>query len=182
MVIIEGPDSSGKSTLVKTLSARIPYATVKHNSGPAPASVMIKDMDELLEQWYCPIICDRIRAISELVYGTVMRGQSVIPHKYLTRIISLQIPIIYCRPPASFIMSPVHEHREEESDEHTKAVERHHRSLVAQYDRVMSELPHIHYDFMSWSPDQLNLLVDYIRATLRLQEKEQWELQPRLKV
>lgn len=106
MIIVEGPEGSGKSYLAEHLG-RIFRAEVFHSGGP-PRSV-----DELVgriqkQRSSFGSVLDRSSFVSELVYGPVVRGGTSIPRTELiehARSFMLEGWIlIYCRPPTQALI------------------------------------------------------------------------------
>lgn len=75
MIIVEGPDGSGKTTLVERLAReiRLPVASKVVASDTQPI-VNIRDWTETnVHKGFQPVIFDRHRLISEPIYGPAMR-------------------------------------------------------------------------------------------------------------
>ncbi len=126
MLIVEGPDGSGKSTLVRYLRDRIGW--------PVASRVVDKDTNAMVDitEWtkenlakgFHPMIYDRHRLISELVYGPIMRRSSEFPEFYNDRWLIPAVSdfwdaepwVIMCLPPLSQVISNL------EGDEDNKAV------------------------------------------------------------
>lgn len=106
MIIIEGPDNSGKSTLANDLSSQLRMPVLSSIRPPADATLWAKvyhGHDQLHPQRG---IRDRLYAISEYVYGRVLRGGSEIGDRHsevMMDLLSRPYPIIYCRPSLEFI-------------------------------------------------------------------------------
>lgn len=75
MIIVEGPDGGGKSTLVKRLSAELslPVAPKVVASDTTPVVDLRRWTEENVYQGFQPVIFDRHRLISEPIYGPAMR-------------------------------------------------------------------------------------------------------------
>lgn len=132
MIIVEGPDGAGKSTLVNSLADRLRYI-VHRNSGPP------KDVEALHERinkyrslphW---TICDRHAGLSELIYGPIIRGtriafnpSAILPGKVL----------IYCRPPLETLMAS-HVIKESDPPDHAQKVTERIKAIVEAYDAAM---------------------------------------------
>lgn len=78
MIIVEGPDGSGKTTLIKQLQERYPDLEI----APRVVSQQAQEMTDLqvwvnenLMQGFQYKIFDRHRLISEFIYGPVLRNQ-----------------------------------------------------------------------------------------------------------
>ncbi len=108
MIIIEGMDNSGKSTLASRISKKldIPY---HHNIKPESHDKFVQGFFlQLAGSWELRIQ-DRFSPISELVYGSVVRDKSVLEachFKYLDMMLrGNHATIIYCRPKVETILN-----------------------------------------------------------------------------
>lgn len=111
MLIVEGPDGAGKTTLIKQLRREYDFMLVV-SSGPMRtrqrfiASLMLFSYFERsyptkpVAMLPIPIVCDRHPAISEPIYGSLFR-QPYIFEDEVTLLPSTSI--IYCRPPVETI-------------------------------------------------------------------------------
>lgn len=100
IIIIEGPDGSGKTTLANQLSRQTGYKII-HRTRPKTEEEKAIMMDEYLQ-----IIRSRENVIfdrswySEMVYGPVMRDASVISYSQMydleRRLMKVGAMIIYC--------------------------------------------------------------------------------------
>jgi thymidylate kinase len=82
MIILEGPDGGGKSTLAANLERLFDFEI--HHHGPYPE---ISDPDELADKYVASITRDVVRDvvmdrswISESIYGPIVRGHSRLSH------------------------------------------------------------------------------------------------------
>lgn len=75
MIIVEGPDGSGKSTLVDRLSRtlKLPVAGKVVGSDTQPLLDIKKWTEDNVSKGFQPVIFDRHRLISEPIYGPAMR-------------------------------------------------------------------------------------------------------------
>lgn len=107
MLVVEGPDGGGKTTLIKLLSEELglPVAPRVVSQG-TEAMVDLKDwVDNNLEEGFQPVIFDRYRLISEPIYGPILRDQAQPGFDDITwlgprikRFYDLDPIIIYCLP------------------------------------------------------------------------------------
>lgn len=116
MVIVEGPDGAGKTTLIEAMKARYglevaPRVVTKD----AEAMVSLPDwVDENLAKGLQWLIFDRHRLISEPIYGPILRStpeegfDSVIQmHLWFEKFYDLAPLIIYCLPPMQTVVNNV---------------------------------------------------------------------------
>lgn len=120
MIIVEGMDNSGKSTLIANISNRFGLKVIKR-SGPPQADVTINItlreatqafmLDTLSFLELNPqVIFDRFPLLSEEVYGPILRDGSVFQKGtlpaacWLERLRQCNPLIVYCRPPEEKIL------------------------------------------------------------------------------
>lgn len=108
IIIIEGPDGSGKTTLVNFLGKELGVGIAPRVvSKDTEAMVDLKEwVDKNLDQGKVPQIFDRHRLISETIYGPIVRGTAQPGFSELSwmgprlkRFYDLEPLIIYCLPP-----------------------------------------------------------------------------------
>lgn len=138
MIIVEGMDNSGKSTLVKTLSKSMGLLALNNRvklSSPAEFRAYTTDMIELSRGY--PVIFDRWPGISEWVYGPILRGISHITKEalrlHLFWLNDRGFQIVYCRPPTDDLLNWG-------SEDQREGVQSNARSLITKYDRVMDDI------------------------------------------
>lgn len=154
MIILEGPDNAGKTTLAKSLSLALEIP-IHHSGGPP------KDKSEILHRQANintllfnrkVLILDRIPVISDATYGQVLRGSSHFDDTQQPAEVrrNLWLPIIYCRPPTSHLLNldaRLEEIKAYKPPEHVAAVKANAAAIVTRYDMVMGLWPHWNYDF-----------------------------------
>lgn len=106
MIILEGMDNSGKTTLAQRLLEEFPELRVIKSCGHASVGDALAWVAAAIRNEDPRMLYDRYFPISERVYGTVCR-QGDIFGSYTFDILSLTFRreplIIYCRPPLSTI-------------------------------------------------------------------------------
>lgn len=98
IIVVEGCDNTGKSTLIQSLAERIKAPLARSYGKP-------KDSGDI-ETWHwwaracpqSPIILDRHPVISDLVYGPLLRGGTHSSIEW-AREFRGDMFLIYCRPP-----------------------------------------------------------------------------------
>lgn len=144
MIIIEGMDNSGKTTLGETLAAHFDWPLI-HSPGYGPEMVNWA-MSTLLVK--APRIYDRHPCISERVYGPVLRNRVEFNSRrgeaVIERFIEENPLIIYCKPPDSVITKDLKGQME--------GIESNALTLIMTYNRLMAYLSDmgflvIKYDF-----------------------------------
>ena len=117
MIIVEGPDGAGKTTLIKNILDAYPDLEV----APRVVSKETNDLTDL-QQWvdhnlaegFQYKLFDRHRLISEFIYGPTLRKEQrpgftsgVWVHGSLRRFYLLKPVIIYCLPPLEVVRQNV---------------------------------------------------------------------------
>ena len=91
-IVVDGADGSGKSTLIAEC-----FPDALHMGGPPKTREELRERLHMLEPGR---VYDRWTGISELVYGTIIRGNLLVPRSEFNEAIKKYRPIvIYCRPP-----------------------------------------------------------------------------------
>lgn len=163
MIILEGPDNSGKSTLARELANLTRYLVIHPGGAPIDAAHEIQCMEEQFKQSGLNVIHDRVTCISQPVYNTMRNtsGPSIGTCKHIFKLLNHRHNlIIYCRPPNEIVLSMQnHVVKSHDSPEHIKLVEANQEKLVASYDLLFSLVPHIKYDYTIDSAEDLAKLL-----------------------
>lgn len=162
MIIIEGPDNSGKTTLAKFLAKEI-GREYYHAGGPPKSTPEIIGRVHFSFDNKDKYIFDRSPLISEQVYG-VMRGQLYLNFEenedLYSRFRELGPIIIYCRPPNDTILDmSTHEAKPHDTVEHVKQVTDKAVQMIALYDDAIEHpvMPKqvIYYDYTKDDKEEL---------------------------
>lgn len=167
IVILEGPDGSGKSTLGTYLASQTGRPLL-HSPGVTQGELEMKAW--VLRMLTSPLrdnfILDRFPLISEPIYGPVLRNEVLIPKSHPLHTAWHRIPttLIYCRPPTDAIYEAVIAKNE---SQHLLANMPH---IINGYDQLISELL-VHAQGMSeirvhtfdYTRDSMDLMVDIIQ-------------------
>lgn len=154
MIIIEGADGAGKSTLVEAFRLHSPrYFWALRSSGPPKDETKV--LDALL--WFAKrpsefdLVFDRHPAISEFIYGPILRGKNFLAKFSQTTLLNAVDAIVYCRPPMPKIIDNVRKSYQ------LSGVNEKIEKIVYAYDDMMFELglkiPVILYDFTVHNPE-----------------------------
>lgn len=110
MIIVEGPDGAGKTTLIKTLveATGLPVAP-RVVSKDAEAMVdLVKWTEDNVQAGFQPLIFDRHRLISEPIYGPVLRAE-LTPEFMDTEWFYTQLDNLYaCNPFIIYCLPSIH--------------------------------------------------------------------------
>lgn len=141
IVIVEGPDNSGKSTLIELLVKT--YRAIKGQDPHvehSPSKLVVEGKHREWLQWIedtlnreSDSIYDRHSIISEAVYGPILRDTDLLSTtRYLDRLKRLGPLIIYCKPPLERIL--------ETTKPEMEGVQERLKDLALSYDMHMTNL------------------------------------------
>jgi thymidylate kinase len=156
-VICEGPDGTGKSTLIESARQKDKYFVRFQSSGPPPTLETVTAVLFWLRQFpkAIHVVCDRLPCISDRVYGPILRKVDLFKGLPLNFGLGAADVIIYCRPPIEVMM------RNAQTGTHLAGVAEKQKALIQGYDelfmRIEKELPAkvIRYDFTKESAEEL---------------------------
>jgi hypothetical protein len=121
IVVVEGPDGSGKSTLIDNLrfSCDKHYVALRRSGPPQDADEIVTVVNWMnrMSIGKVPLICDRHPLISEPIYGQALRGSNLLDGIYSVDDIKENFldhvdRVIYCRPPTSVICRKMHDNQQ----------------------------------------------------------------------
>lgn len=168
MIIFEGPDGSGKTTLINEFREQFDIPIAPRVVGKNTEAMLdLRDwVDNNLEEGFQRVIFDRYRLISESIYGPIIRD---IQHEgfddrewlmgRLVKFYNIHPIIIYCLPPLQAVIDNVTD------DEDNQMVQPRIRSIYNAYvsratlDFIMCPAPVFIYDYTQPFP---------------VEEKQQW--------
>lgn len=169
MIIIEGPDGGGKTTLVKQLSHTlgIPVAPKVVDSDTRAMVDLRQWTDQNLDKGFHRTIYDRHRLISEPIYSSVLSDRQLDERFWepqwfqaaMTKLIVMIQPIVvYCMPPFATVWNNVR------GDSQNVIVSPRIRGLYNAYlNRMTLDLSAFKFDYTAADADvQFNKLVDHI--------------------
>ena len=149
IIIVEGMDGTGKTTLAQQLAHRLEVQPRKYvgSSGPSDdyrLTLVDRTISEITELEITsergePVkrLYDRFPLISEAIYGPTLRGCNCFGAQYYLarrRLLTLRTVIIYCRPPKNVIRSNV------QQTPQMSGVLEHFDELLDAYDQLFLEL------------------------------------------
>lgn len=113
MIIVEGCDNTGKSTLVARIASDLKIMAITSRSRPRSIEDIAQYTAEMtLLSCKYPTVFDRWQPISESIYGPVCRNTQLIDDEAQTAldwVTSFVNPlVIYCRPPLAAVVKTIH--------------------------------------------------------------------------
>lgn len=140
VIIVEGFDNSGKTSLVQKLQRYLPEHRTIHSPGPKGASLHFWVATQLREMAENPrVIYDRFPLISDMVFGPILRDEVVFSpeqwYGYWKELLKHDPFIVYTRPATNFIMDSLLQR------EQMDGVVRKAPALLEAYDNLFRDLP-----------------------------------------
>lgn len=161
IIVVEGTDNAGKTTLALSMAKKMKAIYVKSENIPPK--------DEYLDQYStiliaCQeygngiVITDRHHAVSEPIYGPIVRGASSIDQKFAAAFLGGINAFVYCRPSNSVITRTMNER------EQMKGVSHNIEAIIEMYDKFFAQ-PHIRERtwVFDWTKDLEQVLIEEIR-------------------
>jgi hypothetical protein len=162
VLIVEGPDCSGKSFLAAALG-RVMGVEVVHAGGP-PVS-RLEFVERLSRQLSSRgKILDRCAVVSERVYGTVLRDETIIPEEGLRlwtkNFVDDGWSLVYCRLPDPVTLERMRltlvssgAAKSYKTGQHIAKILEHAPDILRAYDRVIAEIeragmPVVRYNYL----------------------------------
>lgn len=168
MIIVEGPDNSGKSTLIQQLLKDYSISLFLTSKGPIHNLKCFEErvLDVINHLGSYSYIMDRCPLLSEEVYGPILRSKNLIdeleyPSYYRRKLYSSlsqgETFLIYCRPPKPILLDfKNHQVKEHDTQEHLNNIILKAESIIEAYDTIVGPIANFIYDYTS--PEAYNLL------------------------
>ena len=180
MIIVEGPDNSGKSTLINQLGKDFGIKLIEPVShGPVKGFKDLYDrtnglIKRAISNHTNKIIVDRISLISEPIYGTICRNKNLWKlspkdeEKFWKVLDILDCIYIYCRPDDNIVLSMrTHQIKDYDTPVHLKALKENQQRIVEAYDKYFSSFtrPYFKYNYNKESSyrDLTNFIKEHIK-------------------
>ena len=174
MIIIEGPDNSGKSTLIDSLVKDFNLLIADKPHGPPKniADLVNRTSKLLLRQDSARYILDRHPLFSEAIYGPILRNKNLWDENKTMRDALLNILdnansegtvfIIYCRPPDEVVLNfDTHLVKSYDTTEHLEGLKNKGHEIIKAYDNLMSSWADFKYNYKE--KDSYKLLTQKLR-------------------
>lgn len=170
LIVIEGPDNAGKSTLVERLRKDSKHRFVSMLGGRTMDHVEMRRQTYKLTNEIAngfetrTVLCERFFPLSDSVYRRLYGGERAFsPNEYKSVLHDLRgkIRIVYCRPPLSFAMQAALTGKGDDDAEWIEKVQQTLPALYSAYDEIMARLswfdcvPVVRYDFSDPAQAQL---------------------------
>jgi hypothetical protein len=157
-LVVEGPDGSGKSTAIATYQRAFQHKygeplRVFHLCsmfGGIPKDVSDYALRvQVMANAARPCVFDRSPFISELVYGPILRGGTVVPIASLQADISCCFTgdsdlhqlfttyLLYCRPSTEILLDHAVKSRQHKDEAHCAGIKAHQLELIEAYDNIV---------------------------------------------
>ena len=158
-IVFEGPDNSGKSTLVAAVAEEIRWPIKSKEGKPASFGLTVEKIKYYLSLDH--LIIDRHPVISQMIFGATVRHDPPVPEALVERFLYQRPLIVYCRCLKLGLRG--HEASPTDTTEHLHALNTKYSEIVAAYDRWMAK--HANIVYTDW--DQTALVVAMIKGALR---------------
>jgi hypothetical protein len=150
-IILEGNDSSGKSFLAD----RIGMPVYRSGGPPRNHNHMLECLRDQLMAVEDNYVLDRVTCISQQIYNEPKDVHA----DYLLKILSTPgTVLVHCRPSDLNYALTKHEVKAYDTVEHLEKVVSNYHNISQAYDRFMSKVPHITYDWQSQDLDNGNFI------------------------
>lgn len=157
MIVIEGADNTGKTTLIESLAKEFRLPTIKSFRPPTVKTII--DFHNWAKAAPRTPVMDRHPAISDYIYGHILRGESP-SDPQLIQFLRNQVFLVYCQPPIDTIRGTYLDRAQLEGTHEN--LDR----ILSEYESLMSSLePDFTYDYTN--PKSLNALYTHIQHYLR---------------
>lgn len=144
MLIFEGPDNSGKSTIAAHAAHELGIPLHHFGGPPKHVSELITRI-KFMFYYRDKYIFDRVPLISEQVYS-ILRPVNLINQldddkvtSFYKELREIEPVIVYCRPPLEILLDTAHAKKEHDTPEHINKVLANTREIVDRYDQVMED-------------------------------------------
>jgi len=156
ILILEGPDGSGKSYLIDYLTAKRSFSLIPTQGPPKSRGDLLHRMDRVISraQQGEKILSDRFALFSEQVYGPIIRDNCLLTEydiqTYTRRLLFNNTVILYCRPSNETLAKVELKKKPHKDEDHVHRVKSQFKLITQRYDQIIWSteiyLPVIKYD------------------------------------
>lgn len=165
MIVVEGPDNAGKSTLINKLSGELGRSVmVMPGEGPEKYAGEINNRIRNYQRWLRypgVVIFDRHPCISQPIYG-LFRQNTQVEQELIDEFYAAQPFILYCRP-AYGVTLEGHVAKDHDTAEHLAAVDANKEKITELYDIWALSHAHLVYRIGDREDRILALIRGYAR-------------------
>lgn len=181
MIIVEGPDNSGKTTLVASLVKDLKLKVLDSDIKGPPLDAQdnyFRTKSLILKALKHPrsnTITDRLSLIGESIYGPICRGKDLwVPMfekkmKMYTVLKIIDPFFIYCRPPKNIVLNMgSHQLKDYDTPEHITQVEKNKALILKAYDNYFAffrAYNFFQYDYTQ--PEHYETLIQRLKEYLK---------------
>lgn len=171
IVILEGPDNAGKTTLANSLGKAFQSEIIHPGARPENFLVANEYCNAQLAfinahsknhsfHW----IFDRVTCISDFIYGLQNHPErGAYYSKHIFAILEHPISVIYCRPPDSVITDfSTHTRADHDTDESISFAVNNIHNIIGLYDGIITGLNNHKIRKYDYTTDQLDDIIDFI--------------------
>jgi predicted HAD superfamily Cof-like phosphohydrolase len=144
MLVIEGPDAAGKSTLAKYLS-RVFNTPICASEGPPKYPGEINERCERYASLPPNTIFDRHPCVSQVIYSRVLNRPNDLLQHHIQHFYQQRPTIIYCEPVVPVLGSMLHQVKDHDNEEHLRQIDGNFLELTATYRQWALHHAHIIY-------------------------------------
>lgn len=182
MILIEGPDNSGKTTLLNKLKKDLKLREYKrpHGAPKTPEDLLRRAILVSFKEANKNYIMDRHPLIGEVIYGSILRGENkwdylkdeykVLNELFLDHINKGKLFLIYCRPPTEVVLNlKTHVVKDYDTKEHLEALANNSEKILREYDKKIEPIANHVYNYTD--TNQYQYLINHIKGEY-LNERE----------
>ena len=170
MIILEGPDNSGKTTLANKISARFNHPVYHAGGPPANKDEAYKRLSDTLNKSLIDefSLHDRHILFGENIYGKMAGRVPYVPwEEHIEYLMEFNPLIIYCRPPIDDLLTLNDaDFRAGEAESHKEFIRENCAKIISAYDLLMTQVPHVVWNFKGNSTIPEPIIINMCRGFL----------------